>query len=91
MTATARPVGFGLLEELLARPVWHQRAACRGRGDIDWLSGHRRDVRAARQVCAVCPVRAECLAAVLDYGPLTVGVWAGTTQRTRARRPPAGM
>lgn len=38
----------------------------------------------AQKVCAVCPVRAKCLAYALDKHILH-GIWAGTSGRTRAR------
>ncbi|MFD7713487.1 WhiB family transcriptional regulator [Streptomyces sp. NPDC059785] len=50
-------------------------------------------VREAKAVCEVCPVRAECLRWALDTGQ-SVGVWGGTSEterralrrRTAARR-----
>ena len=30
---------FGVLAELLDRPAWHAKAACRGRSDVTWFPG----------------------------------------------------
>jgi WhiB family redox-sensing transcriptional regulator len=63
-------------------PDWRADAACR---DVDpalffpddkrWL-----DSRAAKAVCATCPVRADCLEAGIDE---RFGVWGGLTERER--------
>jgi hypothetical protein len=36
----------------------------------------------ARQICASCPVRQECLDYALSYG-ITYGIWGGLTERDR--------
>lgn len=71
---------------------WHARAACRitpgvetwmffpGRGDVA-------TVRAAKAVCATCPVTAECLDYALRLGE--PGIWGGTSENERRRMPPA--
>lgn len=40
--------------------------------------------RAAKKVCAECPVRAECLAYALEHGE-RYGVWGGMSERDRVR------
>jgi WhiB family redox-sensing transcriptional regulator len=74
------------LDELLQRPDWQTRAACRGMGpDVFFRpAGDNAGTQAAKQICAGCPVQAECL----DFAIGNVeqhGVWGGTTER--ARRP----
>lgn len=68
---------------------WREHAACAGRTDIEWVptslsmplrSGN---LRAAREVCASCPVRGLCLDEALRDG--LVGIWGGTTYRQRER------
>lgn len=45
------------------------------------------EVRAAKQICATCPVRVECLEYAFDYirvsGQPVPGIWGGTTERER--------
>lgn len=65
---------------------WWHRAACRGL-DVDmFVFPERRattaTVAAARRVCAVCTVQAECLADALVSEP-HYGVRAGTTPSQR--------
>lgn len=72
----------------MTRPEWHEQAACAvyvQLGEDFWVSGPaehaasaRRRIRFAKQVCAECPVRAQCAEAgrELDdpwaiYGGLT--------------------
>ena len=72
-----------LLAQLVSRPEWHQRAACRG-VDPDLFFPLRGDGHpaAAFALCEACSVRSECLASGLEVGS-TVGVWGGTTGRQR--------
>lgn len=63
---------------------WQDRAACRGRDDVDWLA----DVLtpAAAAVCMDCPVRVDCLADALDReSKCDGGIWGGTGVRLRHR------
>lgn len=63
---------------------WQDKANCQDRGDLDWIGGgHFKDSEfkhkatgLAREFCAECPVRAECL----QYGIATksMGVWGGS-------------
>ncbi len=73
-----------LLEDFLRCPEWHQRAACRGVGpDVFFLEHGTTDTYdAARDLCALCPVREQCLeTALADQSPL--GMWAATTPKER--------
>ena len=59
---------------------WKQKAACRGRGDVDWDSFGPVQVL----ICSGCPVRAECL----HTGLLEVespGTWGMTSEAQRNR------
>ena len=85
---------FPLASEL----AWQQEAACRGLGVAEsqaiFFPAPGRSIGEARAICACCPVREACLDFALTNGCL--GVWAGTTERDRAkirrsRRPAAGQ
>jgi hypothetical protein len=81
--APALPV---TLEELLHRPEWHQRAACRGVGGVDqYVLG--RGSYYSRDLCEVWLVRQECLETALADIEF-VGLWGGTTpvERKKMRR-----
>ena len=74
-----------LLAQLLNRPEWHQRAACRG-ADPDLFFPDPSSGRPVRALayCDGCQVRPECLAIALDAGSHSdVGVWGGTSLRQR--------
>jgi WhiB family redox-sensing transcriptional regulator len=70
---------------------WASRAACR-QAQPDALFVRGAEQNKAKQVCAGCPVRAECLAEALD-NQIEWGVWGGMTERERRalirRRPGA--
>lgn len=76
------------LDDLLAmveRPAWMAEAKCRGRGDLFYVErGPGVDFAAitdqARQLCAGCPVIAECAKAGESEG---YGLWAGMSTRER--------
>ena len=77
------------IAQLLDRPSWHARAACRGQGTERWFLQRGMSGAEARAYCDVCPVRAQCLRAALEMPECTdSGIWAGTTakQRVRMRR-----
>jgi WhiB family redox-sensing transcriptional regulator len=69
---------------------WALRAACRTE-QPDQLFVRGAEQNKAKQVCAGCPVRTECLAEALD-NQIEWGVWGGMTERERRallRRRPA--
>lgn len=72
------------LSDLVKRPPWHRRAACRGMGHAVFVTNHAEEDAAALRVCAGCPVRQECLEHALD-GRGLVGVWGGMTEVERKR------
>ncbi len=60
---------------------WSDFAACKGlRPDELFVRGAAQN--RAKQVCALCPVRTECLAEALDNS-IEWGVWGGMTERER--------
>lgn len=68
---------------------WTSLAACREPGvDPEWFfpvgetGPARRDVMAAKAVCARCPVARDCLAWALRTGE-PAGIWGGTTPDER--------
>jgi len=70
------------LNDLLRRPAWQARAACRGMDTNMFFPNNGMKPVAARAVCDRCPVSKECLEfAVSDW--TVEGVWAGTSPRQR--------
>ncbi len=83
--ALMTPGGTGadvILSAMLARPSWHQRAACRGQGTDAHFPVRGSSTTAARAVCAGCVVRSDCLATALA-DPDLKGIWGGTSERER--------
>ncbi|GAB6987808.1 transcriptional regulator WblA [Nocardioides pyridinolyticus] len=70
---------------------WAPAAACR-ESHPDQLFVRGAEQNKAKQLCAGCPVRTECLAEALD-NQIEWGVWGGMTERERRallrRRPNA--
>ena len=60
---------------------WAPRAACRA-AQPDQLFVRGAEQNKAKQLCAGCPVRTECLAEALD-NQIEWGVWGGMTERER--------
>lgn len=50
-------------------------------GELNGQPGVDTSIRELRDICAACPVKAECLAHALAYEGW--GVWAGTTPKER--------
>jgi WhiB family transcriptional regulator, redox-sensing transcriptional regulator len=68
--------------ELLARPVWHHEALCRGMGPGSFVTSRATTDADTAALCEACPVREDCLDFALTK-PELVGVWGGTTQAER--------
>lgn len=71
--------------------TWHDRAACRGRTDLDWHPppgpyGPR--VESAILTCRDCPVRRDCLADADDWERThdAHGIYGGLTASERIAR-----
>ncbi len=76
---------FPTIGEIMCRPQWHRWAACRGQGPDQFISGSvGASYAQAKEQCASCEVRAECLDAALADESLA-GVWGGTTTKERVR------
>ena len=60
---------------------WASAAACRST-QPDQLFVRGAEQNKAKQLCAGCPVRTECLAEALD-NQIEWGVWGGMTERER--------
>lgn len=71
-----------LLAELINRPTWHRRAACKG-ASVDLFFPERgQSTERAKALCTRCEVQSECLDAALE-DPTSAGIWAGTSERGR--------
>lgn len=67
---------------------WRDSAACRGEDPDLWFPIGRSDefapeIEKAKKICAVCPVRSDCLQDALDV-PHKYGIWGGTDEWERA-------
>lgn len=71
------------LLELIRRPSWFAKAACRGVGPAIFFPAPGESPQRARELCESCPGRQPCLDTALR-DPDLAGVWAGTTPRHRA-------
>jgi len=74
------------LGDLLNRPAWHRRAACRGVGPNVFFPQRGGNGREARAICARCPVTEQCLSYAMADDD-TAGIWAGTSAVDRRRLP----
>lgn len=61
---------------------WLDDAACKGATAIFFAEGQGHNLRAARAICAECPVIAECRQAGLHERH---GIWGGLSPRQRRR------
>ncbi|TDD45417.1 WhiB family transcriptional regulator [Nonomuraea terrae] len=73
----------------MSQPNWEPNAACHAYPAEVFFPiayhPHRRDVQAAKRICAACPVQAECLAwALANPYRSSDGIWGGTTPPERA-------
>lgn len=90
---TADRSGTGRLSSLVLPPGvevgWQQDAACKDTPDPDvFFPGKGEDGEAAKQICAGCPVLAECLEfalATMRAADRDHGVYGGLTPAERAR------
>lgn len=76
-TSTIEALGF-------TREPWTARGACRGADTAVFFTEQGEATRPAKEVCAGCPVREECLDYALRNGERH-GVWGGTSERERRR------
>lgn len=68
----------------LRRSRWQDRGACANQDTAAWFvrSEGSRSAQPAKQICAACPVRRDCLAASLVFGE-KYGVWGGLDRHQR--------
>lgn len=91
MTAAEWSLGAAgalLMAEEREEADWRDRAACRGASPDLFFSVLPADVKAAKAICAGCPVRQECLEFALHSGE-EYGTWGGLSEDELhvARRP----
>ena len=82
-----RSASAGLAEELLglvASPGWWFAGLCAQTDPEVFFPEKGGSVRAAKAVCAGCPVRAQCLEHALAHDE-RFGVWGGLSERERRR------
>lgn len=72
------------LTRALQVPEWTEDALCAETDPEIFFPEKGGDVRAAKKVCAACPVRDECLAHALANHE-RFGVWGGLTERNRRK------
>lgn len=63
---------------------WRRDAACADEDPDLFFAGDDASVREAKQVCAVCPVRMQCLETALAVNEMH-GVWGGMAEGERRR------
>lgn len=73
-----------LLPEYDAEHTWMLGGNCRDREPSFFFPSDGVGVEIARQVCAECPVKIECLEYALRYR-IEHGVWGGASERERRR------
>jgi WhiB family redox-sensing transcriptional regulator len=70
--------------ELLPRPGWHARAACRNMSLDIFFAERGGTGQEAKKVCRGCEVRQQCLNFALTNRQ-GHGIWGGTSVRERER------
>lgn len=73
----------GDLPELLPRPEWHERAACRGKSHL-FFPEPGSDTSEALALCSGCPVRWQCRGHAATVGE-EYGIWGGRPARATSR------
>lgn len=61
---------------------WMDEGVCAQVGDDLWFPEKGGSTREAKQVCAGCPVKADCLEYALRHD-IRTGVWGGKAERER--------
>ena len=80
--AMMRGVAVLSFADLIHRPEWHVRSACRDLHPDTFFPGTSASEVEAKLVCAGCPVRSECLAHAIERD-IRYGVWGGLAARER--------
>ena len=63
---------------------WMQHGACVGEDPDLFFPSEGGPATKAKAICAVCPVRVECLTFAVSE-PISFGIWGGLTPRERRR------
>ncbi|MFD8805618.1 WhiB family transcriptional regulator [Streptomyces sp. NPDC059597] len=64
--------------------AWARDAACRGMDLDDFFTDSERGISQAKQICARCPVRTQCLEEVLRAeSTCRYGIYGGLTPKER--------
>lgn len=81
-----RGVLVSIADLLNPRESWHDDALCAQTDPRVFYpaKGDNESVVAAKMICALCPVRAECLEEALEQGE-RFGVWGGMSERERRK------
>lgn len=80
---TTQPDPWGL-PALNGPQPWMAAAECNGLDTEAFFPARGENVRTAKDVCAQCCVRLECLAYAIDNNE-RYGVWGGRSERERRR------
>lgn len=72
------------VDEIPEQYAWMLDAICRGAAPTEFFPSDGLGVEAAQRVCAMCPVKAECLEYALEHR-IEHGVWGGASERERRR------
>lgn len=74
---------MSVLDEAWNIPRWYDDAACRHAPDPDvWFPERGGNSKAAKAICASCPVQRECRDFALEK-EIEFGVWGGTSRQDR--------
>lgn len=68
--------------DLLFPEELQEQALCAQTNPILFISDRCQDANAARRICAMCPVREECLEWAVEHKE-RYGVWGGVSERKR--------
>lgn len=77
-------MGAVIPEPLNDELAWQTEAACLGSNADLWFPERGASTAEAKQICAGCAVREQCLAYALRAG-IKFGVWGGLSERERRR------
>ncbi len=73
---------YGVEVVVFVRPEWYDRANCLGATPRLFYAERGEGSAIARQVCAGCEVRVDCLEFALERNE-THGMWGGCSERER--------
>jgi len=74
-----------IIEALAVEPVgWREYANCLGANEDLFFPDRGASTRAAKQICAECQVRVDCLEYAVTQGE-KFGIWGGLSERERRK------